>query len=145
MKEFDNIDNLLKTAGRDLPYSVPENYFENLPHRIQQRCVEQHGTVKKSQATPFWQLIRAQLSLAAGFAFMAIIAFAGYYYLRPAPQSSETTGNDYIQIVQKDIYEFDEGENANDQKDAEKENLKDEMFKYLNEDDNDYVTLMEKY
>jgi hypothetical protein len=124
---------------------VPENYFENLPNRIQQRCLEQYGTAKKSQATPFWQLIRAQLSLAAGFVVMAIIAFAGYYFLRPTPQPSETTGNDYIQIVQKDIYEFDEGENANDQKDAEKDNLKDEMFKYLNEDNNDYVTLMEKY
>jgi len=142
MKEFENIDKLLKTAGRDLPYSVPENYFDTLPNRIQERCLEQYGSAQKSSFTSFWQLVRTQLSLAAGFVVMALIAFAGYYYLHPTQQEQETTGNDYIQIVQKDIYEFDQGKND---KDSEKDNLRDEMFKYLNEDNADYVTLMEKY
>lgn len=142
MKENENINKLLNTAGRQLPYTVPENYFDNLASRIQERCLEEQPLAKKSPIIPFWQMVRTQLSLAAGFAAMALIAFAGYYYLRPTEKPAETTGNEYIQIVQKDIYEFDQGQ---EKKDSEKDNLKDEMFKYLNEDNNDYVTLMEKY
>lgn len=147
MKEIDNNNDPLASIGRELPFKVPDGYFENLPMRIQQQCT-QASSSQQSKDVPLFRVLKSQLSLAAGFALMAMLAFAGYYYLRPA-DPMDTAHDDYIEIVQKNIYEYDMGKAKQSKiqmdNDSLKSNVRDEMFKYLHEENNDYVTLMEKY
>ena len=104
MKEIDNINDSLASIGRELPFKVPDGYFENLPMRIQQQCTHP-STSQNRKDVSIYRVLKSQLSLAAGFALMAMVAFAGYYYLRPA-EPMNTAQDDYIEIVQKNIYEF---------------------------------------
>ena len=147
MKEFENINESFPFIGKKLPFEVPHGYFEKLPMRIQEQCVKSQA-VKVTQHVPFIKVLRTQLSLAAGFVMMVMLALAGYYFMSPS-EPINTANNDYIEIVQKNIYEGDmeQKNEANNQNinDSLKSNFRDEMFKYLIEDNGDYVTLMEKY
>lgn len=146
MKEFENINESFSFIGKELPFEVPVDYFERLPMRIQKQCVQPQTA--KGLHVPFLTVLRSQLSLAAGFIGMAMLALAGYYFIRPS-EPLNTAKSDYIEIVQKNIYEGEMGRknevNNKDSNDSLKNNLRDEMFKYLIEDNGDYVTLMEKY
>jgi hypothetical protein len=150
MEELDKINDSLYAVGKDLPYKVPREYFDNLPMRIQSRCVEQNFKARNSAPVGIAQILKAQLSLAIGFVMMALIAFTGYFYIRPTGNNGDTAKEDYIEIVQKNIYEYDQGAIKNrskmiDGSDSLKNNYRDEMIKYLIEENNDFVTLMEKY
>ena len=105
MSEKDKIE---FKAGRELPFSVPEGYFDSLPSRIQQRIQAeiQHESVNEKEG---WALtFRSQLAFAAGFAFMAVIAYFGYYLARPLTKSHSTVGTDYVEIVSRSISDFED-------------------------------------
>lgn len=150
MEDFDKINERLHNAGNDLPYKVPRDYFDSLPMRIQSRCLEQNSKARNTAPVGIAQVLKAQLSLAIGFVMMALIAFTGYFYIRPTGNNGDTAKEDYIEIVQKNIYEYDQGAIKNrskmiDGSDSLRNNFRDEMIKYLIEENNDFVTLMEKY
>ena len=145
MTEINNIEKILSSAGRELPFDVPKDYFENLPQRIQNRCVEQEGMGASNVVNiSFFRILKAQLSLAGGFVAMAIIAFTGFYFLKPTNIDNTPVNKEYIQIVQKSIYDYDQVDTTAENKSL-KDNTKDEMFKHIIDDNSDYVTLMEKY
>jgi len=75
---------------------------------------------------------------------MAIVASVGFYFLRPTNINDKPADKEYIQIVQKSIYDTDQI-NTTSKRDSLKDNTKDELFKHINDDNCDYVTLMEKY
>lgn len=150
MKELDNINESFASAGKEVPFKVPTGYFDTLPMRIQERCVN-ISPVGNKQPVSIWQVIKSQLTLASGFAAFAIIAFAAFYYLKPAEQTIVLSNDDYIEIIQKSIYDYDEQRLAKESNglihgDSLKDNnLKDEMIQYLLDENVDYVTLMEQY
>lgn len=145
MNKLNNIDKILSSAGKELPFDVPKNYFEDFPQRIQNRCIEQAGLGRsKAGQTSFFRILKSQLSLAGGFIAMAIVATVGFYFLRPTNIDNKPASKEYIQIVQKSIYDTDQITTTTN-RDSLKDNTKDEMFKHIIDDNCDYVTLMEKY
>ena len=149
MKELDNINETFASAGKETPFKVPSDYFDTLPMRIQELCVSTSSTRSK-QDIPLWQVIKTQLSLATGFIAFAIIAFAAFYYIKPTQQGIGLSKEDYIEIVQKNIYDYDEGRLAKETNgliniDSLKKSHEDDMIQYLLDENIDYVTLIEQY
>lgn len=145
MNELNNIENIFSSANRELPFDVPNGYFEDLPERIQNLCIEQQGLgTSKTGKASFAKMLKTQLSLAGGFIALAVIASIGFYFLRPTSIDNTPASKEYIQIVQKSIYNSDQIGSPT-HKDSLKDNTKDEMFKHLIDDNSDFVTLMEKY
>ncbi len=147
MKELEKNKEVIGRFGRELPFKVPSEYFEELPMKIQSICLSKE---KEKVHIPFLQLIKSQLALAMGFIILAALAFAGYYYIKPPSQNSVLTNDDYIEIVEKHISDFDEGHLLNAVKDSKdthspSNDLTDEMIRYLLKENVDYVTLMEQY
>jgi hypothetical protein len=147
MKDLINNEDLKLKANRQLPFTVPNGYFEMLPERIQDFCT------KPQQQKPymvFLQTVRTQLALAAGFAALVVLGYAGYFYIqRPEAPTQNLTNNDYIEIVSKRISDYDETQlvdagGINTNIDTLKHNKSDQMIQYLLEDNIDYVTLMEQ-
>ncbi len=134
---------------KELPYSVPQGYFDSLPERIQEKCASEHPIAKKQNVT-LWDTLKAQVSLAAGFAALAILAFAGYYVLQPTNNDAVILSNDdYIEIIQRNIYDYDEGSIVDEVKPLETNDSlprhDEEMIQYLLDQNIDYTTLIEQY
>jgi hypothetical protein len=90
------------------------------------------------------------LALAAGFAALVVLGYAGYFYIqRPEVPAQNLTNNDYIEIVSKRISDYDEAQlvdarGISTNIDTLKHNKSDLMIQYLLEENIDYVTLMEQ-
>ncbi len=97
-------------AGKELPFSVPEGYFDNLASRIQDRIQPSQTEFELSPVKEGWVFsLRSQLAFAAGFAFMAILAYFGYYMASPLAQKHKShTGTDYVEIVSRSITDFED-------------------------------------
>ncbi|MDI3527236.1 MAG: hypothetical protein PWR03_1419 [Tenuifilum sp.] len=92
-----------KNFDKKLPFRVPEGYFDTLPQRVQDRV----AATESKETTRGWIAIRSQLAFAAGFLFMAVLGYWGYYMSRPLA-SSKAIKTDYVEIVSRTIYEFDD-------------------------------------
>lgn len=102
--EFDDFK-----AGKNLPFSVPDGYFDGLPSRIQDKVnasVNSNSIVEREG----WMVsLRSQLAFAAGFVFMAVLGYFGYYLSRPLTQQSrKSAGTDYVEIVSRTISDFED-------------------------------------
>lgn len=51
---------------KELPFSVPNGYFDSLPDKIMQKCTNQQTAAKQT----FWQAAKPALSFAAGFVLL---------------------------------------------------------------------------
>jgi hypothetical protein len=90
---------------KKLPFKVPEGYFDNLPSRVQERIA---ANETQNDFKGRWVTIRSQLAFAAGFAFMALLSYLGYYMARPLISERKAVKTDYVEIVSRTIYEFDD-------------------------------------
>lgn len=63
----------LKDVGKDLPFSVPENYFENLTAQITAQTCGKHISLRK-MAKPWLYLV----AMFAGIVILGNIAYALY-------------------------------------------------------------------
>lgn len=90
---------------KKLPFKVPEGYFDNLPQRIQERIATAKTQHKQQDR---WVALKSQLAFAAGFAFMALLSYLGYYMAHPLIANKKTIKTDYVEIVSRTIYEFDD-------------------------------------
>lgn len=97
-------------AGKELPFSVPEGYFDNLASRVQDRIQSSETEFELSPVKEGWEFsLRSQLAFAAGFAFMAMLAYFGYYMARPLAQKHKSqVGTDYVEIVSRSITDFED-------------------------------------
>lgn len=148
MKEFENSNETFFKVGKDIPYKVPEGYFDELPTRIQDLCLSKQEI--KEPVFSFAQVLKTQLALASGFIVLVMLALAGYYYLQPTTPVEVLSHSDYIEIVRIDVSEFDEALINSAMSDSSpfdtiKQERLDEMIKYLLEENVDYVTLLEQY
>lgn len=147
MKDFTNNENFKFNTDKQLPFTVPQGYFDSLPSRIQDFCTQKQ---KDRPFVIFLQTVRTQLALAAGFAALAVLGYAAYYFIQvnPSPEN-ELYSHDYIEIVSKSISDYDEGQlvEASDaccKIDTVKQGKSDPVIQYLLEEKIDYVTLMEQ-
>jgi hypothetical protein len=72
--------------SKDLPFTVPEGYFERLPSRIMQRCDEREAA--RGQRLLPWGNIRSQLAFAAGFALLVGLSYMAARYAPRLAQAS---------------------------------------------------------
>lgn len=91
--------------NKKLPFKVPDGYFDNLPLRVQERIAANQA---QNEYKGRWLTIRSQLAFAAGFAFMALLSYLGYYMARPLISEKKAVKTDYIEIVSRTIYDFDD-------------------------------------
>ena len=88
-----------------MPYTVPEGYFDNLHAKIQDRIAAKDSTKKRFIPVA----LKTQLSFAAGFAFLVVLAYFGFYIAKPISQRSINQGNpNYVEIVSRSISQFDD-------------------------------------
>lgn len=71
-------NNATEMKNKDLPFAVPEGYFDNLTERIMQRCDGRE--VAHAQRLHVWSSIRAQLAFAAGFALLVGLSYVAVRY-----------------------------------------------------------------
>jgi hypothetical protein len=64
--------------NKDLPFTVPDGYFESLAERVMQRC-DERGAVHV-QHHSLWRGVRAQLAFAAGFALLVGLSYMATKY-----------------------------------------------------------------
>lgn len=90
---------------KESPFSVPDGYFDTLPGQIQAKISERKAV--KRALIPV--ALRTQLAFAAGFAFMVVVAYFGYYVAQPLfTGSQEQQQTDYVEIVSRSISQFDD-------------------------------------
>jgi len=135
--------------GFRTPFVTPSGYFDQLPGRVQEKCITK-SPINEGKKTTTIQVLRSQLALASGFIGLAFLAFIVYYFMQPTSNTStKLTNDDYIEIVKRNIYDYDEAtlmEGSNPNADAYyNDSVKDEMIQYLLDDDIDYTTLIEQY
>lgn len=96
----DKLDGMKK----DLPFSLPENYFENFPERLRDRLEtrQKSGFVEKT-----YKLVRPQLAIAA---VLAAFILLGYFIVRSTLDTGRQNENieEYAVIIDYYIYDFDD-------------------------------------
>ena len=142
-----NID--LNKINKELPFRVPENYFEELPKRIQAKCKEAEKTEQKG--TSVIKILRPALSLAAMFVGVALLSFFAVNLIDDSAQQQEKThlSKDIADANYENQYSTEEemikAIKEQQQKGEDVKNEKaDEYIDYLLEDDIDYGTLIKE-
>ncbi|MDX9853639.1 MAG: hypothetical protein RBS81_07665 [Tenuifilaceae bacterium] len=152
MSEIEKIGRSLENMEKRNPFSTPNGYFEELPTRVQEYC--QPTTTTQSVSAGIINTLKAQFALVAGFCFLALMSYWGYYLVNPSLNGPEVTSSDYVNIISKHVAEFDEAqlveavgelEPVNVYDSIRKKDISDEMIEYLLEENVDYVSLMEQY
>ncbi|MDR3188875.1 MAG: hypothetical protein LBT94_06800 [Prevotellaceae bacterium] len=72
--------------NKNLPFTVPEGYFERLPERVMQRCDGREEA--HVQHLSLWGSVRAQLAFAAGFALLVGFSYMAVRYAPDLLQSA---------------------------------------------------------
>lgn len=138
----------LDNLNKELPFSVPENYFDDFPGRLQERMQAESktGLFRKT-----YELVRPQLALAAAIAAFVVI---GYTTVKLIMNDNGTTNNvvEIADVINYYIDDFDDEllistlseEDGIDWLNTSMEN--DDILDYLSEENNiDYVELVDIY
>lgn len=74
MEDSDISANRLPEAGRELPFRIPQHYFEDFPARLQSR-IELENTTGIARSVRFIDYLKPALGLAAAFAAVFLIVY----------------------------------------------------------------------
>lgn len=92
MKEEDNI---LRRAGKDNPFRVPDGYFEGLTQQIMDRLPEREPSQTGLRKVRTWDKVKPWIYMAAMFIGAALI-------IRVATQNTATTDDDATMLASDD-------------------------------------------
>jgi hypothetical protein len=148
MNKNREIPNLPDGMKKELPFSVPEGYFENFAARLHNRLENERepGFFGKT-----YRILRPQLAFAATFAAFILL---GYAIIKLSLDGRKQTApvQEYAEIIDYYIYDFDDEtitavftqeNNLNYLNNTFKE---EEIIKYLSEEyDPDYTDLKALY
>jgi len=104
MNQDREIADKLDGMKKDLPFSLPENYFENFPEKLRER-------METSQKSGFFEktfsLVRPQLAIAA---VLAAFALLGYVIVKNTLNTGRQNQpiEEYAEIIDYYIYDFDD-------------------------------------
>lgn len=147
MDESSNISPRLTKIKRRNPYSVPENYFEELPGRIQEAI---HVQKETEPVKPFaFRFIRPQLAIAASIIIFAMLGYLGYKSIYSYKSSIELTSGEIAEYVEYYSSEIDEDLfiellDENKLPKANFSDLSDEIITYLIDESIDYQSIVEQ-
>ena len=150
MRKFDNIEDLKRDTRAG--YTVPDGYFENLPMRIQQRCIdEQKSSFTEVVKVGILSIIKPYLLMGSFMITLLIGIYTVNTFLIPSDQMIVTpalseNGSYKIedmmsQFNESDLTAFvDEAEMVS----AVNENYSGEAVEFLIDENIDYSTLIEE-
>jgi hypothetical protein len=95
MKNQDNIPPKLTGLRKDLPFKVPNKYFDDFPARIQQ-TLEQEKQASSNTKSRIINLLKPALSLAAGFAAIFILVYWPVKTINNRQNASNTIGVEQV-------------------------------------------------
>ena len=136
----------INKINKELPFRVPENYFEELPEKIQARCKEAEETEKSGNA--LINILKPAFSLAAMFIGVALLAFFAVNIINDSGQKSNSLSKDIAEVNYEEQYSAEDEMIKAIQKQQETNEMNnekaDEYIDYLLEDDIDYGTLIKE-
>ncbi len=98
MEELENIAPELSKMKKELPFKVPEHYFEDFSARLQMKLGAEEMEAPKKQSKII-QILKPALSMAAGFALLFTLAYWPLKLITPNQQAN----NETIEIDINDI------------------------------------------
>ena len=142
-RQKQNID--LNKINKELPFHVPDNYFEELPEKIRARC-KQPDKAAENRGNSLVNILKPAFSLAAMFIGVALIAFLAVNLInqpekQQTPLSEDIAKANYEEQFssEEEIIEAIKAQQKNQNSGLQE---KDEYIDYLLEDDIDYGTLI---
>jgi hypothetical protein len=107
MKNNNDIGPNIDRIRKNRPFSVPEGYFDSFPEKIRGR-LQNEEVSSVSVPERVWQVLRPQLSLAAGIIGFAIIGYIGFNALIQSEEQllSDEVITEYVDYYQDDFSEY---------------------------------------
>ncbi|MGM0497581.1 MAG: hypothetical protein ACQESJ_06660 [Bacteroidota bacterium] len=136
----------INKISKELPFRVPDNYFEELPEKIQARCKEAEQTEQSGNS--LINILKPAFSLAAMFIGVALLAFFAVNVISNSGQEKTSLSEDMAKANYEEQYSSEEEMIKAIQE--QEENIKmnseeaNEYIDYLLEDDIDYGTLIKE-
>lgn len=146
MDKLSNITPRFPKIRKKKPYRVPENYFEELPGRIQEAI---HVQKETEPVKPFiFRVIRPRLAVAASIIVFAVIGYFGYKLIHSDNSAPELTSGEIAEYVEYYSSEIDEDLfiellDENKLPKANFSDLSDEIITYLVDENIDYQSIIE--
>lgn len=103
MKAKENIPEEIPGMSRKIPFGVPDNYFDELPSRIQERLSET-PTVSISRISP----VRRSLALAAMFIGLVTLGYFGMKMILNGQDARMLSGEEISTAIEYFGYQFDD-------------------------------------
>lgn len=136
----------INKISKELPFRVPDNYFEELPEKIQAKCKETEQT--EQSGNTLINILKPAFSLAAMFIGVALLAFFAVNVISETGQKQNSLSEDIAKVNYEEQYSSEEEmikAIQEQQENIEMNNEKaDEYIDYLLEDDIDYGTLIKE-
>ena len=102
MIKKDNTPEEVPGMSKKHPFRVPENYFEELPMRIQERLGEGPGRIT------IMEMIRPRLAYAAMIAVLITVGFLGTRYFFLNNTQNSLSSDEILDAIEYFGYEFEE-------------------------------------
>jgi len=147
MKAKENIPEEIPGLSREIPFSVPENYFSVLPSRIQERLSETQTVSISRNST-----VRRGLALAAMFIGLVTIGYFGLRMILGGQDDRMLSGEDVSSAIEYYGYQFDdemlmaafvESDISQNLQDADNET--DVIIEYLSSEEIDFDEMLIEY
>ncbi len=103
MKAKENIPEEIPGMSRKIPFGVPDNYFDELPSRIQERLSET-PTISISRIYP----VRRGLALAAMFIGLVTVGYFGLKVILNGQDARMLSGDEVSTAIEYFGYQFDD-------------------------------------
>lgn len=148
MDDDKNIPDLLKQAGKELPFRVPDGYFDSFYQRLRPRL---HQEEKATWINKVYTLIRPQLALAAVIIGLVALSYTALrIFLNDS--SIQLTTEDISYVVDNYIYDLEDDLLISTITQEEIDigwlnggNGTHEIVDYLMEEEMDYTNLFNEY
>jgi hypothetical protein len=104
MKQQEKIPDLNGITGKELPFVVPDSYFDDLPGRIQARLTLPRKSPRKLSLPAF----RPALAMAALFMGLIAVGYAGFRILSQRGNDRYLSGEELDATMQYIAYDLDD-------------------------------------
>jgi hypothetical protein len=134
----------LNDMKKELPFRVPDNYFDDLPDRVMERCQEEGLETSKEKRSILF-ILKPAFSLAAMFIGFAVIAYLAISLVKQ-PDDKSYHPNDIAKANYEEQFKSEQEilDAIEREETMDTENEKNEYIDYLLNEDIDYGTLIKE-